>query len=75
MVILMTQPHCPNCKGVKEILERNNIVYEEQDVRTPENLAICKEHGFTLLPIIGCNGKYINNTLEDVILEFIGGNK
>lgn len=67
MIIVYSSPSCTNCKSAKEILNSDNISFQEIDI-TQDNKSRMKlvQGGFAKLPVFEKDGELYDN-IDDIL--------
>ena len=67
MIKIYTLEGCEDCKRIKELLDGNNLEYEEIDLGKPGNIEIkrrMKAEGIDRVPIVDIDGKIYTDAKE-----------
>lgn len=65
--VILYSNHCVKCNILKELLDKNKVKYSIED-----NIEKLKNLGFTHMPMLGVDGKYLN--YKDAYNYLSGGN-
>lgn len=73
-VVLYTAKACPDCRLVKQLLDRENVSYEERDLATPGALTELAMDGVYALqaPVLRIGSRYymhINGKIDQILKE------
>lgn len=71
MIIVYSKSNCPNCVTVKNLLDRNKIIYEVKDVMYPEvrNELLTKNPNARMMPQVFDGDKLIGSNPTDIKRE------
>jgi glutaredoxin len=63
-IIVYTLEYCPNCDELKEYLNKNKILFSEQDMSTAESLTELRLNGIFVneAPVIQKDSVFLTNT-------------